>query len=129
MAKAKIDYAGLTPLQAKCVAIINSIHGPESANELADKYRSDNAARTLEHGEGELMPTPPHNAAMPLNVAYIKRRRDELKLSQQQCADLAGMSNRQKWCDVETGDADNPKLKTLEAIAKALKCRVADLIK
>lgn len=64
-----------------------------------------------------------------MNVAFIRARRQQLKLTQQQCADAAGFPNLQKWSQYENGRVPDPQLSTLEAIAKALRCPVAKLIR
>lgn len=69
------------------------------------------------------------NGAMPLNHDYIRARRLHLKLTQAECAAEAGMPNAQKWSNYETGKIPDPQLSTLEAIAKALRCKVAKLLK
>lgn len=69
------------------------------------------------------------NGAMPLNHKFIARRRKQLKLTQQECADAAKFPNLQKWSNYENGRIPDPQLSTLEAIAKALRCKVADLIR
>jgi transcriptional regulator with XRE-family HTH domain len=69
------------------------------------------------------------NGAMPLNIEYIKSRREQLGLSQDEAATLAGFPNRQKWSQYENGRIPDPQLSTLEAIAKALRCGVVKLIK
>ncbi len=67
--------------------------------------------------------------AMPLNYAFIRKRREQLGLTQKQCADAAGFPNLQKWSNYENGRVPDPRLSTLESIARALKCRVPQLIK
>lgn len=69
------------------------------------------------------------NASMPLNTEYIAARRAALGLTQQQAADLAGFPNLQKWSQYEKGRIPDPRLSSLEAIAKALRCKVAKLLK
>lgn len=69
------------------------------------------------------------NGAMPLNIEFIRNRREQLKLTQAEAADRAGFSNAQKWSQYETGYIPDPQLSTLEAIAKALRCKVARLLK
>ena len=57
---------------------------------------------------------------MPMDPAALKARREHLGLTQQQVADLAGMS-QQAYARVETGDRCDPRLSTAERIADALK--------
>ena len=56
----------------------------------------------------------------------IKLRRKALRLTQQQCAFMAGMG-QSYWAQIETGKA-NVNLKTLERIAAALQCRPGELL-
>jgi transcriptional regulator with XRE-family HTH domain len=67
--------------------------------------------------------------AMPLNIEYIRTRRLALKLTQADAAKAAGFPNGQKWSNYETGQIPDPQLSTLEAIAKALRCKVERLIR
>jgi transcriptional regulator with XRE-family HTH domain len=69
------------------------------------------------------------NGPMPLNTGYIRQRREQLGLTQQQCADAAGFPNLQKWSQIENGHIADPQLSTLERIAKALRCKAAKLIR
>jgi transcriptional regulator with XRE-family HTH domain len=65
---------------------------------------------------------------MPFNNAYMKRRREQLKLTLEQAANAAGFKNRQNWYAYETGRLPNPNLLTIEAIAKAIGCKTHRLI-
>jgi transcriptional regulator with XRE-family HTH domain len=69
------------------------------------------------------------NGRMPLNLEYIRQRREQLGLTQQQAADAAGFPNLQKWSQYETGKIPDPQLSSLESIARALKCKVGKLLK
>ena len=69
------------------------------------------------------------NGAMSLNTDYIRQRREQLGLTLAQAADRAKFSNAQKWWQYEAGRIPDPQLSSLEAIAKALRCKVAKLIK
>ena len=62
--------------------------------------------------------------------ARIRLRRAMLGLSQQQCADGAGMPSRHRWSDIESNRAGktNVRLSTLEAIAEVLRVEPGDLI-
>lgn len=66
---------------------------------------------------------------MPVDVTYIRQRRMQLGLTQQQAADAAGFPNLQKWSQYENGRIPDPQLSSLEAIAKALRCKVRRLLK
>lgn len=68
------------------------------------------------------------NGYMALNTDYIRQRREALGLTQQQAADAAGFPNLQKWSNYENGRIPDPRLSSLEAIARALKCSVAKLV-
>lgn len=70
----------------------------------------------------------PDNGRMPFNWKYLKRRREELELTQAQMAKAAGMSNAAKWSQYERGELLNPELRTLEKMARALKCDVPALL-
>jgi transcriptional regulator with XRE-family HTH domain len=64
-----------------------------------------------------------------LNTTAIKLRREGLGLSQDEAAaraDIAG--GRAKWNDIEKGRNENPSLRTLLGMARALQCSIADLV-
>ncbi len=74
---------------------------------------------------------------MPLKHEEIRRRREALDLSQGRCAELAaeagskgfgGPNGKVRWFDVESGKITDPRLSTIEAMAAALQCDVAELI-
>lgn len=67
--------------------------------------------------------------AMSLNIEFIKERRLALKLTQAEAAERARFPNLQKWSQYENGHIPDPQLSSLEAIARALKCKVARLIR
>lgn len=56
----------------------------------------------------------------------IKAFREEMGLTQQECAESAGMS-QSMWADIEA-DRGNPTLDTLERVAGALGVTLADLL-
>lgn len=66
-------------------------------------------------------------AEVPLDIAKVKQRRLELKLSLADAARAAGLNSRQHWYKIENGDSD-VKLSVLEAIARVLQVRVVDLL-
>lgn len=72
---------------------------------------------------------PGDNGRMPLNLEYIRQRREQLGLTQAEAAKAAGFPNLQKWSQYETGRIPDPQLSSLESIAKALRCSVARLLK
>jgi transcriptional regulator with XRE-family HTH domain len=53
----------------------------------------------------------------------IKKRREELKMSQDELAEKAGIS-RQTVSAIETGKYENVMIGTLKAIARALGCEL-----
>lgn len=59
-------------------------------------------------------------------VLKIKERREALGMSQTQLADATSLSKATVSL-FESGDR-TPRVQTLEALARALKCRVADLL-
>jgi transcriptional regulator with XRE-family HTH domain len=63
-----------------------------------------------------------------LNREFMRRRRKRLRLTQAQAAHLAGLANAQKWSNYENGQITDPQISTLEGIARALKCKPADLL-
>jgi transcriptional regulator with XRE-family HTH domain len=64
-----------------------------------------------------------------LDFEKMKTLREKLKLSQQQAADLAGLTGRQQWNDIESGRRATITLATLDKIAAALGCKAKDLLK
>lgn len=56
----------------------------------------------------------------------IKERREELRMSQQELADKAGVT-RQTISLIETGKLENVTLATMNAIATALDSTVSDI--
>ena len=64
---------------------------------------------------------------MPMDPERLKARRTELKMTQQQVADEAGML-QQEYSRLESGGRDNPGVNTLEDVARALRCKVDDLL-
>jgi transcriptional regulator with XRE-family HTH domain len=70
----------------------------------------------------------PDNGRMPFDWKRIKPRRVKLDKTMPQCAADAGLPNRQKWYQYETGKVPDPQLSTLEGIARALDWDVNDLL-
>ena len=65
-----------------------------------------------------------------LDLVKIKARRMELGLSQAEAAKRAGLGgSRQHWSNIETGAKADVTMTTLGKLAKALRCRPADLLK
>jgi transcriptional regulator with XRE-family HTH domain len=69
---------------------------------------------------------------MPIDRKEIRRRREYLNLSHGQAGQRAGFGEGQKaasrWNDVESGRYQTVTIPTLEAVARALACRVQDLL-
>ena len=55
-----------------------------------------------------------------LDVGKIRRLRERLDLSQEEAAECAGLGNRQRWNDIESGRKASITLTTLASIADAL---------
>lgn len=66
---------------------------------------------------------------VPIDIAKMRRLREERGLTQEQAASAAGFANRQAWSLIETGTRDNPELRTLERIAAVLGVSAKDLLK
>lgn len=64
---------------------------------------------------------------MPLDPEKIKSRREHLTYSQGEMARRAGMSVQQ-WNALETGKKEDPRVATVETVAKALRCKIDDLM-
>ncbi|HEX8913855.1 MAG TPA: hypothetical protein VF796_16015 [Humisphaera sp.] len=68
---------------------------------------------------------------MPVDFAEIRRRQEAAKLTNQEAGVAAGREPgraRQWWGDLISGRKPDPQLSTLEGAARALKCRVQDLL-
>ena len=69
---------------------------------------------------------------MPIDHTEIKRRRLYLGLSLTDAGERAGFGEGQRactrWNDIETGRKGDIRTSTLEAVARALACRLQDLI-
>ncbi|WP_428938846.1 helix-turn-helix domain-containing protein [Fontivita pretiosa] len=64
-----------------------------------------------------------------LDLDKLRELRQRRGLSMEQAAKLAGMANRHRWWDIESGRRPNITLATLDAICRALKCKPQDLLK
>lgn len=64
-----------------------------------------------------------------LDRAKLRELRESRGLTMEQAAKLAGMPNRQRWYDVESGRKPNITLDTLDRIAAALGVKARDLLK
>jgi predicted transcriptional regulator len=67
-------------------------------------------------------------ALMPFNHEYMRTRREQLKLTQQECADAAKMP-QPHWARLENGKRPDPTLSTVERVARVLKCKINKLIR
>lgn len=67
--------------------------------------------------------------AMPVDHKKIKRLREELGLSMEDAAAKAGLTGRQHWHQVESGQTSDVRVSTLEKIARALGVTAKDLLK
>ena len=66
-----------------------------------------------------------------MNLDEIRRRREEIGYTLQQAADAAGFEGpdvRVRWREIETGKYADPRLSTIEAVARALRCGVSQLL-
>lgn len=64
-----------------------------------------------------------------LNTTEIRRRRERLGLTMAQAAEAAGMSHRQAWYRLESGQRKSVSLATLIVISRVLKAKVDALLK
>lgn len=64
-----------------------------------------------------------------LNVKMMRELREKAGLSQADAATKAGLSNRQRWHQIESGAASNITMDMLDRIAKALGVKAAALVK
>lgn len=65
---------------------------------------------------------------VPLDTDKMRRLREKLGLTMEQAAQRAGLGNRQRWNEIESGRSANVKLTTLEAVAQALGVQARDLL-
>lgn len=64
---------------------------------------------------------------MPIDPTKFQARRAALGLTQAQLAERAGM-HQTRVSEIERGDNLDPRLSTIEALARALGCRVDQLL-
>lgn len=72
---------------------------------------------------------PTMQAAVPLDVDKLRELRIAAELSMAKAAEKAGLGTRQRWQAIESGGATNINLATLEAIARAVGAKPAELLK
>jgi len=65
---------------------------------------------------------------MGTDFAKIKSLRMQQGLTKEQAAKKAGFRTAQQWHDIEIGRFPDPRVSTLEKIAKALQVKVRDLL-
>jgi len=65
---------------------------------------------------------------MPVSFDGIRMRRQRRKLSLTEAAKAAGWTP-QKWANLEAGRRPDPRVSTVETVAKVLGCKVDDLLK
>jgi transcriptional regulator with XRE-family HTH domain len=64
-----------------------------------------------------------------LDIKKLKERREALGYSQEEAAERAGIGGgRQGWSNIESGKKDVVTA-TLDKLAKALRCKPADLLR
>lgn len=68
-------------------------------------------------------------ADLKIDLKKIKARREALGLSMEQAAKAAGLSGRQTWYHIESGQRPDVAVSTLGKIAKALQCEPVDILK
>ena len=64
-----------------------------------------------------------------LDIGKMKALREEKGLTQEEAARRAGLTTRQQWNRIETGQSADVTMSTLDKIAKALGCKARDLVK
>lgn len=62
-----------------------------------------------------------------VNTVYVKNRRERLGLSQHRAAQSVGWT-AQRWSDFENGRNPDPRISTLAAVARALRCGIGSLV-
>lgn len=64
-----------------------------------------------------------------INPDEIRRRREQQQLSQPEAAQRGKLKgNGQAWSNIEGGRVKDVRLSTLLALARGLKCSIADLV-
>ena len=58
----------------------------------------------------------------------IRARREKLTLTLDEAAKRAGLASRQRWWQIEAGVIPDPRASMLWAIARALGCRMDELM-
>jgi len=64
---------------------------------------------------------------MILDPQKVRDRREKLKLTQTKCAELSGMPVPH-WNRIEAGGRPDPQLSTLARVAKALRCKITEIV-
>jgi transcriptional regulator with XRE-family HTH domain len=66
---------------------------------------------------------------MPANFAKIEKLRKKAGLTKEEAAKKAGFKEAQRWHDLEVGRFPDPRISTLEKVAKALGVPIEELLK
>jgi hypothetical protein len=67
------------------------------------------------------------NGAMPLNLQYIRQRREQFKLTQAEAAKRAGFPNLQKWSSTRTATSRTRNCRVWNPSPRRCNCSVARL--
>jgi transcriptional regulator with XRE-family HTH domain len=65
---------------------------------------------------------------MPVSFDGIRMRRQRRKMTLTEAAKAAGWTP-QKWANLEAGRRADPRVSTVETVARVLGCKVDDLLK
>jgi transcriptional regulator with XRE-family HTH domain len=65
---------------------------------------------------------------MPVSFDGIRMRRKRKNLTLTEAANLAGWTP-QKWANLESGRRKDPRVSTVETVARVLGCKVDDLLR
>jgi transcriptional regulator with XRE-family HTH domain len=66
---------------------------------------------------------------MPIDNEKIAALRIKRGMTQQQAADAVGFETRQGWSNIERGIIEDPRLSTVERVAKVLGVKVQAILK
>lgn len=75
------------------------------------------------------MPRLADRKSIALDLDKLKTLRESRGLTMDAAAKLAGMPNRHRWWEIESGHKSNITLSTLDALCRALQCKPAELLK
>jgi transcriptional regulator with XRE-family HTH domain len=71
---------------------------------------------------------PMHEEVVPLDTHKLRALRVGRGWTYAEAAERAGMTNRQRWYAVESGQRADPSISTVERMARALGVTVDDLL-